>query len=62
MMKIGVLGSGRVGQTLAEWFGWRDILDLGDLSTARGVKALLLIRTELMMKFGNPRFQIKVVR
>ena len=52
----------QVSRLLAEWFGWRDMLDLGDLSTARGAEALLLIWTELMVKFGNPKFQFKVVR
>lgn len=52
----------QVGRLLAEWFGWRDILDLGDISTARGTEALLLIWTRLMAKFGNPAFQFKIVR
>lgn len=52
----------QVGRLLAEWFGWRDILDLGDISTARGTEALLLIWTRLMTKFGNPAFQFKIVR
>jgi predicted dinucleotide-binding enzyme len=53
---------GQVGRLLAEWFGWRDIMDLGDISTARGAEALLLIWVPMMMKFGNPNFQFKIVR
>jgi hypothetical protein len=52
----------QVGRLLGEWFGWRDILDLGDISTARGTEALLLIWTEMIMKFGNPKYQFKIVR
>ena len=51
----------QVGRLLAEWFGWRDMLDLGDISTARGSEALLLIWVPMMMKFGNPNFQFKIV-
>ena len=52
----------QVSRLLAEWFGWRDMLDLGDISTARGSEALLLIWVPMMMKFGNPKFQFKIVR
>jgi len=52
----------QVARLLGEWFGWRDILDLGDISTARGTEALLLIWTEMIMKFGNPKYQFKIVR
>ncbi len=52
----------QVAALLKESFGWKDILDLGDISTARGAEALLLIWVRLMTKFGSPAFQFKIVR
>ncbi len=52
----------QVRQLLGEWFGWRDFFDLGDISTARGAEALLLIWVPMMMKVGKPAFQFKIVR
>ncbi len=52
----------RVAARFAEWFGWRDILDVGDITTARGTEALLLIWVRLMQKFGTGNFQFKIVR
>jgi len=45
-------------------FGWRDIVDLGDLSTARGTELLLPIWLSLMGALGlaPSSFQFKVVR
>jgi hypothetical protein len=51
-----------VGRLLAEWFGWRDILDLGDISTAREVEAIVPLWVLVMMKLGRPTFQFKIVR
>jgi 8-hydroxy-5-deazaflavin:NADPH oxidoreductase len=43
-------------------FGWRDIIDLGDLSTARATEMLLPIWLRLWMKLGNTPFQFKIAR
>lgn len=45
-----------------EWFGWRDMVDVGDITTARGAEAILLLWIRLFMKFGTPMFQFKLVR
>lgn len=42
--------------------GWRDIIDLGDLSNARGTEMYLPIWVRLMGTLGTPRFNVKVVR
>ena len=42
-------------------FGWSDIIDLGDISTARGTEMLLPIWLRLMGKLG-PGFNFKIVR
>jgi len=45
-------------------FGWKDecIIDMGDITTARGTEQLLPIWIRLMVAFGNPMFQFKIVR
>ena len=47
---------------LGEWFGWRDVIDLGDITTARGSEELLALWVRLMGVLGTPMFQFKVVR
>jgi predicted dinucleotide-binding enzyme len=42
--------------------GHRDVIDLGDLSTARGAEMYLPIWLRLMAALGTPFFNIKVVR
>ncbi len=43
-------------------FGWQDIIDLGDLSTARGTEMLLPIWLRLMNALGTSAFNFKIVR
>ena len=43
-------------------FGHTDIIDLGDLSTARGTESLLPVWVRLYGVLGVPRFQFKIVR
>lgn len=47
---------------LGEWFGWRDVLDVGDITAARGTEQLLPLWVRLMMTLGTPMFSFKVVR
>ena len=47
---------------LLNGFGWRDVIDLGDLSTARGTEMLLPLWLRLMGALGTPAFNVKVVR
>jgi len=47
---------------LGEWFGWRDVIDLGDLTNARGIEMLLPIWTRLYGALGSPMFNFKIVR
>ena len=42
--------------------GWKDIIDLGDITKARGMEMLLPLWLNLFGSFGNPRFGFKVVR
>jgi len=43
-------------------FGWPDVLDMGDITAARATEMLLPIWVRLMMKYGNPNFNFKIVR
>jgi predicted dinucleotide-binding enzyme len=47
---------------LLQQMGHRDVIDLGDLSTARGTEMLLPLWVRLMGALGTPMFQLKVVR
>jgi predicted dinucleotide-binding enzyme len=42
--------------------GWTDILDLGDISTARGTEMLLPIWVRLFGVLQKPIFNFKIVR
>lgn len=43
-------------------FGWNDIIDLGDISTARGTEMLLPIWLRTWMATGNGHFAFKIIR
>lgn len=43
-------------------FGHADVIDLGDLSTARGTEMLLPVWLRLMNALGTPAFNFKIVR
>jgi 8-hydroxy-5-deazaflavin:NADPH oxidoreductase len=49
--------------TILESFGWRteNIIDLGDVKTARGTEMLLPVWVSLMVARGNPSFNFKIV-
>jgi predicted dinucleotide-binding enzyme len=52
----------RVSGWLREWFGWRDVIDLGDITTARGTEMLLPIWLRLWGALGTPMFNFKIAR
>jgi 8-hydroxy-5-deazaflavin:NADPH oxidoreductase len=52
----------QVKQWLEEWFGWRDVIDLGDITTARGSEMLLPLWVRLWGALGSPTFNFKIVR
>ncbi|NOU97297.1 NADP oxidoreductase [Paenibacillus sp. LMG 31456] len=47
---------------LKDWFGWEHIIDLGDISSARGTEMLLALLSRIHMNVGHSRFNFKVVR
>lgn len=52
----------QVTEILKTWFGWKRIIDLGDISTARGTEMLLPIWLRLWGALGTPMFNFKIVR
>ena len=51
----------KVTEILRE-FGWKSVLDLGDLTAARGMEAYLLIWLRFSSAFKTAQLNIKVVR
>jgi hypothetical protein len=47
---------------LADWFGWRDVIDLGDITAARGTEMYLPIWLRLWGALGTGMFNVKVVQ
>ena len=52
----------RVTELLRQWFGWRNVIDLGDITTARGVEMLLPVWLRLWGALGTPMFNFKIAR
>ncbi|RKH36639.1 NADPH-dependent F420 reductase [Corallococcus sicarius] len=52
----------RVKQLLSEGFGWKHIIDLGDLTTARGTEAFLPLWLRLWGSLRTGDFNIHVVK
>jgi predicted dinucleotide-binding enzyme len=52
----------RVSELLRHWFGWRTVIDLGDITTARGTEMLLPIWVRLWGALGTPMFNFKISR
>ncbi|MGI0134237.1 MAG: NADP oxidoreductase, partial [Candidatus Micrarchaeaceae archaeon] len=51
-----------VTEMLKSGFGWKSVMDLGDITTARGTEMLLALWVRLFGKFDTPNFNIKIVR
>jgi hypothetical protein len=47
---------------LVESFGWRDVIDLGDIATARATESYLALWVSLWKSLGTSAFNIEVVR
>jgi 8-hydroxy-5-deazaflavin:NADPH oxidoreductase len=56
------LGAKQTVSELLTALGHTDVVDLGDLSAARGTEMFLPLWVRLMQSLGTARFQIKVVR
>jgi 8-hydroxy-5-deazaflavin:NADPH oxidoreductase len=47
---------------LHDWFGWRSVIDLGDITTSRGVEMYVILWRNLRQTASSYRFNIKIVR
>jgi predicted dinucleotide-binding enzyme len=55
-------GKAQVVNWLTTWFGWKHIIDLGDISAARGVEMYLPIWLRLWGALGTGVFNIKIIK
>lgn len=51
-----------VTKILQTWFGWTDVIDLGDITTARGTEMVLPLWVRTMNALQTPLFGLKVAR
>lgn len=47
---------------LTEWFGWKSVIDLGDISGARASEAWLLVWTRLYAALDTADFNLRIVK
>jgi predicted dinucleotide-binding enzyme len=47
---------------LKEWFGWKDVVDLGDLTNARGMEMWVPLWARIYGALRTPMFGLKLVR
>lgn len=52
----------QVTELLKRWFGWRSVIDLGDITTARGAEMLLPLWVRLYAALGTAMFNFKIAR
>jgi predicted dinucleotide-binding enzyme len=52
----------KVTEIVRDWFGWKSIIDLGDITTARTTEMLLPIWVALMGIYKSPNFNFKIIR
>jgi predicted dinucleotide-binding enzyme len=52
----------QVTELLKSAFGWRHVIDLGDITAARGTEMVLPLWLRLMGALGTPMFNFKIVR
>lgn len=52
----------QVADWLREWFGWRDLLDLGDITSARGMEMYLPLWLRMWGALGTGMLNVKVVK
>ncbi|MBI3161737.1 MAG: NAD(P)-binding domain-containing protein [Chloroflexi bacterium] len=50
-----------VNKYLHDWFGWRSVVDLGDITTSRGVEMYTILWRNIRLATSAQKFNIKVV-
>ena len=49
-------------ELLERWFGWRQVLDVGDVTAARGLEMWMPLWLRLMGATGTPFFNLRIVK
>jgi 8-hydroxy-5-deazaflavin:NADPH oxidoreductase len=52
----------QVTEILRGGFGWKQVIDLGDITTARGTEAYLMLWLRMWGALGTPEFNIAVIK
>jgi predicted dinucleotide-binding enzyme len=52
----------RVSEILKGWFGWKNVIDVGDITTARGTEMILPLWVRLYAAFQSPQFNFHITR
>jgi hypothetical protein len=52
----------QVKKLLTDWFGWKQVIDLGNITTARGTESYLPLWLRMWGVLGTPDFNIQVVK
>jgi 8-hydroxy-5-deazaflavin:NADPH oxidoreductase len=52
----------KIVDILKNWFGWKSVIDLGDITSARATEMLLPIWVRLMGLYQSPNFNFKIVK
>ncbi len=52
----------KVHEILTKGFGWKSVVDLGDITNARAMEMLLPLWVRLFGVYQNPNFNLKVVK
>jgi predicted dinucleotide-binding enzyme len=52
----------KVIEILKSWFGWKSVIDLGDITAARGTEQILALWVRLMGTLGTANFNFRIVK
>jgi predicted dinucleotide-binding enzyme len=53
----------RVKDILMNWFGWKNVIDLGDITGARSMEMYVILWVRMMMgPVGHPNFNLHIVK
>jgi len=52
----------QVAELLRDWFGWKHVVDLGDITTARGTESYVALWVRLYGALKTPQFNVRLVR
>jgi len=50
----------KVKEILTQWFGWKNVIDLGDITGARVMEMWVLLWVRLMGVMGHPNFNLHI--